>query len=253
VTLIATPPEVLFQRHITATDTGCWIWIGPRNGTHPQLGWSENRQKRRQPARAWAWERLHGPVPAGALVVATCDHTDCVNPVHATVRTHAEHRAADPEAAAVRFWKRVDRSGGPDACWPWLGFVDPRSGYPRTTWMGNNIGAHQLAFQLANGWRPTGRDRYVCHHCDNPVCCNPAHLYAGTPAQNSADRDRRGRAIVHRGTTNTGAKLTAEQVREIRRRHAAGGTSYPKLAAEFGLHPQNIGRIVRGEGYADVA
>jgi hypothetical protein len=58
--------------------------------------------------------------------------------------------------------------------------------------------------------------------------------------------------VVRRGVANRGAKLTAEQVREIRRRHAAGEGSYPVLAAEFGLHPQNVGRVVRGEGYADV-
>lgn len=254
MTLIATSPEVLFDRHIVAEPNGCWRWTGPLNGVHPQHSWRENRAKARRPARAWAWERLHArQVPAGSLVVAECGNGLCVNPAHAVVRSVAEHRATPDDVVAERFWSKVDRSAGPDGCWPWLGFVDPAVGYGRTSWQGKTVGAHQLAHELGHGWRPAGGHAlYVCHHCDHPTCCNPAHLYAGTPAQNSADRERRGRSRPVRGARAPGAKLTEEQVREIRRRHGAGGTSYPKLAAEFGLHPQNIGRVVRGEGYADV-
>lgn len=150
---------------------------------------------------------------------------------------------------AARFWARVDMSS---ECWIWQGFVDARTGYGRVSLNNRPIGAHQLAFLIANGWVPQGRQMYVCHTCDTPACCNPAHLYAGTPAENSADRDRRGRAKLIHGSANVQAKLTDEQVRDIRRRHAAGGTSYPKLAAEFGIHAQNIGRIVRRKGYANV-
>lgn len=93
---------------------------------------------------------------------------------------------------------------------------------------------------------------YVCHTCDNRICCRPDHLYAGTPADNARDRIRRGRDNPTRGLARYNAKLTADQVREIRRLHATGAWSYPKLAERFGLHPQNIGRVVRCEGYADV-
>lgn len=93
---------------------------------------------------------------------------------------------------------------------------------------------------------------YVCHHCDTPLCCNPAHLYAGTPKQNSADRDRRTQVRWRRGVEQPLAKLTAEQVREIRRLHA-DGVSYPKLSQTFGVSAFVIGRVCRREGYANVA
>lgn len=55
-----------------------------------------------------------------------------------------------------------------------------------------------------------------------------------------------------KGSANTFAKFTDDQVREMRRLYAEGGWSYPKLGARFGMHPQNIGRIIRREGYAEV-
>lgn len=237
VTLVATPPDVLFEQRVIVEPNGCWRWTGVMNGRYPQMQWREDRRKMRQPARTWAWERRHGRVPTGMLVVATCGNGLCVNPEHATVRSVAEHRETPMPRRIERFWSRVDRSAGPDGCWPWTGMVIPTTGYGHASWGRENIAAHQVAFLIANGWRPKGRSLYVCHHCDNPVCCNPAHLYAGTPAQNCADRERRGRSRPTRGHTSPLAKLTEEQVREIRRRHAAGGTSYPKLAAEFGVHP----------------
>lgn len=149
-----------------------------------------------------------------------------------------------------RFWARVDRSDR-DGCWPWTGPVVASSGYGQAAWWRTPRGAHRVAFELANGPVPDGM--YVCHTCDNPICCRPDHLYAGTPAENAQDRIRRGRDNPTRGVERYNAKLTADQVREIRRLHATGRWSYPKLAERFGLHPQNVGRVVRREGYADIA
>ena len=89
---------------------------------------------------------------------------------------------------AKQFWARVDTSGGPDACWPWQGARLPR-GYGKMTGAGY---AHRIAWELENGPVPAGM--YVCHHCDNPPCCNPAHLFTGDAAANNADMDAKGRS-----------------------------------------------------------
>lgn len=145
-----------------------------------------------------------------------------------------------------RFWSRVDKSGD---CWLWTGSRSTSSGYGGVKRAGRQVLVHRVAYELANGPPPVGM--YVCHHCDTPLCCNPAHLYAGTPKQNSADREQRRRRKCLQGPEQPLSKLTADQAREVRRLHDRG-LSYPTLARMFGMSAFAIGRVCRREGYANV-
>lgn len=137
-------------------------------------------------------------------------------------------------------------------CWLWLGYCDT-SGYGvitrRCSATGRTIfSPHRVAFRLAHGPVPTGH--VVMHRCDVRCCINPAHLTHGTPADNSADRDRKGRyRLVEpkhraRGERVGLAKLNAEIVIEARRR-AANGESYQRLASEFGVSDVAMGLAVK--------
>jgi hypothetical protein len=89
---------------------------------------------------------------------------------------------------AERFWSKVDKSG---ACWEWTASRDCHGygsfcGPGRQTWL-----AHRFAIYLATGEHPA--DSLVLHSCDNPPCCNPAHLRCGTVADNVRDALERGR------------------------------------------------------------
>jgi hypothetical protein len=175
---------------------------------------------------------------------------------------------------AERFWPKVDQSGRPDACWPWLRGRS-KQGYGKFRLGGRGsqtVGAHRVAWELTHGPIPDGL--WVCHRCDNPPCCNPGHLFLGTPTDNTADAfakgrmrspfeltppERRARGLrsgahthperIVRGEAQGAAKLTEPQVVEIRERYAAGGLRQVDLAAEFGVSQTLISKVVRREAW----
>ena len=97
-------------------------------------------------------------------------------------------------AAAGRLWAKVDRRG-PDDCWPFTGSLN-EYGYGAVRVGGRRgrlVKAHRLAWMLANDVHDLTPVDHICHHCDNPPCCNPAHLYRGDYASNITDKIVRGR------------------------------------------------------------
>lgn len=159
---------------------------------------------------------------------------------------------------AQQFWSRV-KIGAPDECWEWQGYRK-ETGYGRISNSKYNQGegprswrAHRLAYQFHHGVEPG--DLHVLHSCDNPPCCNPAHLRLGTPADNGRDKVERGRSHnVPKGAAHKLAKLTDDKVREIKRRFVRGRRGDgPRAAREFGVSPTIIHQILRGEIWKHVA
>ena len=150
----------------------------------------------------------------------------------------------------IPFWDRVDRSGGPTACWPWIR-GRYRAGYGaysrRVDGRIVHIKAHRQAYAEAYGPIPSGL--FVCHRCDNPPCCNPAHLFAGTPADNRRDCMLKGRVARPRGELHGNLKLSWEKVREIR----SSSEPAPVFAAKFGVTVGMVCRIRRGLAWAETA
>ena len=174
-------------------------------------------------------------------------------------------------AEVERFWSKVDHSGGPTACWPWKAGKFS-NGYGAFQVDGAAYGAHRVAYVLAFG--PIADGKAVCHHCDNPPCCNAAHFFTGTDLDNIHDRDAKGRTArgdraglrVHperraqgdrngsrlhpeclrRGDDHPRRKLSSGQVAEIRSRRAAGESSR-SLASTFGVTQSYVWRIITGQ------
>lgn len=133
-----------------------------------------------------------------------------------------------------RFWEKVDRRG-PDECWLWAASI--RNGYGQI-WNGYEVSySHRAVFELVKGPIPLGM--FVCHSCDVRACCNPAHLWLGTQAENIADCVSKGRQSAPRGEDHRSAKLTEEKVKEIR----ASSKGSHALAREHGVSQPIIVRI----------
>ena len=132
---------------------------------------------------------------------------------------------------AERFWSGV-KIGKPDACWPWMRQRNPQ-GYGKLKVDGFHVRAHRIAYQLARRRRLSSK-LHVLHSCDNPPCCNPAHLFRGTDLDNMRDCMAKRRRASTRGENNGDAKLTERQVRVILGASRAIGVA-PRLAARFGV------------------
>jgi hypothetical protein len=135
------------------------------------------------------------------------------------------------------FWSHVQL---PDGCWVW-GAATFDTGYGMFSAGEKTVRTHRYVWEAIYGPIPDGLD--VCHHCDNPPCVRPDHLFLGTDQTNTDDKVAKRRHGF--GENHPGAKLSDAQVAEIRARRAAGERPY-KLAKEFGVTYVHIWTLCTG-------
>lgn len=140
---------------------------------------------------------------------------------------------------------KVNQESG---CWEWQ--KTRRKGYGRMSIMGKLHQAHRVAAMVYLGFDLTS-PLDVRHTCDNPPCCNPQHLVPGTTLENIMDAVLKGRWKSNTGEKNPKAKLTADQVIEIRhRRH--NGETLKSLAADYDMSISGIAGICYGQSWSHV-
>jgi len=153
-----------------------------------------------------------------------------------------------PERIRERFWSYVDKKGPipphrPELghCWVWTR-GKTTDGYGQFRDSGKGVLTHRWVWKQAHG--PIGKNLQILHHCDNPSCVRLSHLFIGTELDNIADKMAKKRNC--KGERINTAKLTSEQVMEIRRRYIPPTKgNLQELIAEFGVTEKTIRRIIR--------
>jgi hypothetical protein len=261
-----------FWARVEVTDS-CWYWTGHTN----EWGYGAIQIKgQRYMVHRLAFELAYGVAPGDLQVCHACDTPPCVRPDHLFLGTRddnaadrvAKHRPKGIRAGISdllrrirppkpkptledRFWSKVDRSG---PCWLWTASTHA-NGYGAFGIGNKKHYAHRVSYELAYGVIPPGL--FVLHHCDNPPCVRPEHLFLGRDADNVSDMIAKGRnshgeshsdrmrATIPRGENHHDAVLTPEDVREIRHRFETGLNTINELAAAYNYSRGSMWKICR--------
>lgn len=147
------------------------------------------------------------------------------------------------------FWKRVNKLAD-DKCWNWRGGVNT-SGYGVLKYKGETVTAHRLAFYLTHGEIPIispmtfiGK-QFILHSCDNPRCCNPAHLRRGTHSENMHDAHLRKRVHHSRGANHSMSCLSESDYSNILIAYRDSNITQKELAAKYKVSKSTIGNVLK--------
>lgn len=154
--------------------------------------------------------------------------------------------------ASERFWKRVVIPDSVDGCWEWTGCVNEKGYGVFRTDESRNMLAHRYCWVSMFG--PISGPRFaLCHHCDNPKCVNPEHLFLGTLADNNEDMRQKGRSKTptpKRGSASPNARLSDAAVAEILA--TKGEVTSRDLSDKYGVALCTVKRVRQGKTWKHI-
>lgn len=274
---IETSKESIERRILRDSVSGCWLWTGCLcGGRYPIVTYGGKRIK---------VHRLHyilykGNIPYGLEVRHICNVKRCVNPDHLEIGTHLENmndyaKTRERKISAskkerfpldfldldrgghrrgcrpgVTLQQRIDgqiKKEKETACWIWTGSANDK-GYPSIGIGRKSYNVCRVNYARYNGKIPS--NTVIRHKCDTPKCVNPDHLIPGTQKDNVADMIERDR--FYRGERNFNAKLTKDQVRDVRTTHGKQGGSLVATSRDLNVSYSTVARILRGKSWRTV-
>ncbi len=198
------------------------------------------------PTKRCSMCRLFKDVSEFGVVQSRPDGYSCACKLCRKVRRREQNGVKTYYGTTERFWARVDMTG---ECWLWLGGAD-RRGYGRTTWPGKrHVRATHLVWFFTYGVWPTD---WVLHHCDNPPCVRPEHLFEGTAADNVHDCIAKGRRNYFydrpnapRGKRHRWTRIPETTIETLRALHATGHYTYRELGRRFEIAETHVAHIIQ--------
>lgn len=243
-------PENVEKRFWSKVDkTGdCWLWTG--GACSLSIGSRSDGSRGMIAVNRLAWKLQYGEVPDGMCVLQSCRNKRCVHPDHLFLGSHqkalsrrdnSKLTGRPVRSMAERFWNKVEK--GSD-CWEWMAYKD-KDGYGKIGYQnGGMLSAHRFSWILHFG--SILDELFVLHHCDNPSCVRPDHLFLGTNQDNMNDMVKKGRSPKMRGERNGAAKLTDKIVKLVRRMHFEEGVPQKHLAKRFNVSTAAMSLAIRG-------
>jgi len=227
--------ELRLRSKINLADNSCWEWIPliHDNENITNCSYKTKIQGKWKTVQVvnYLYKQLVDPTNKISLI-PQCSNPKCVNPFH-----------YKPNTLSNRFWKHVD-IGEIDDCWDWKHKIRA-NGYGRFNVTGKDkkgFNASRLAYMLHHDIDHLEHDIFVCHKCDNRLCCNPNHLFLGTNKENMQDMRNKGRSA--RGERNGQAKLTDEQILSIRELWETGNYTQRKIGEMLSIAQSTVHGIV---------
>lgn len=209
----------------------CWIWMGKKENRRYTFLFDNTITT----PKRFSWELYRGLIiNDDAFITILCNNEKCVNPYHLKLETRFS-----------QFWNNIDRSNS-NGCWTWNG-PKMKNGYGNFSINGKVGYAHRIVYEMIHG--KIEKDKFICHLCDNKLCCNPKHLFCGHAIDNAYDMISKGRNAKQELHGNS--KLTNKQVLEILELSNSGERSYI-IAKRFNVSQQCISSIINGWNWTEL-
>lgn len=223
----------------------CLIWTGATSGNCKTHFHADGKNTS---ATRYSYKRANGEIPTNKMVSANCGTRYCVEPTHLTlidrsnqgVRIAAKKSRTWHMGVEARFHFYTLKT---ESCWLWQGATYGAGRYGAFYNGQKTVGAHRYSYELHHGPLPEGL--LVCHACDNPICVNPEHLFAGSTADNNKDRDLKGRSRYPRGEAHHHSRLSSKDIETIKM--LAKKQSQASIARAYGVDQSHISRIVNNK------